>query len=773
MSCRSHRASVALAVLLSTTTLSSVAFAQSVTLPNVDVSARPEQTPPAGNHVDPDVSSLPANIPAVVEERTGAQLRESTNAITSAEMLKYFPSIEVRERAIGDTNGIIAGRTTGTVSSAETLLYGDEQLLSNLLGNSYSYPPRWGLVSPVEVSAVDVIYGPFSALYPGNAMGGVVTLSTRMPEKQEAHIELTGAMQDFKLYDTHQTYPSGHLNAAYGDKIGRLSYWFVWDHLDGSGQPLNFASQSFTPTALSTTPAKASDPVVGGAQFDTDQNGNKRAIFGAYSITHTVQDSAKVKAAIDYDNDTKLTVSLGYWNNNANVGIQPYLTTAGGTPFYNGNVNIGGQEYKVASLNPSTNTQEHLATAVALKSNTGGLFDYDLSASVYDYLYDSTRAATNYGVNSAGTNQLLTGSGWQTVDARFIVRPETNVLGTHELSFGAHYDAFQLNQHTWNTSNWTDGSNISAAGASQGDTETSAVYLQDVWRLAPRLSLTLGGRGEAWNANSGENTNTKGSYFYPTRTYSDFSPKASVGYDVTRDLDVRFSVGKAYRFPTVTELFQQVTNSNSVIINDPNLKPEEVVSYDLTSEYTWAKNRVRLSLFDQEMTNALFSQTNTTVSPNVTSVQNVGKARVDGVEAAYDGADVFIHGLEISGSVTFAKAITLADSQNPAAVNKVFPRVPDWRVRFDATYHPTEDWSFSVGARYAGRAYSSLNNTDINPNTFGGISSYFVTDVRATHKIGNGVTIAAGIDNINDCKYYVSPHPYPQTTAFLQMRWDL
>ena len=105
-------------------------------------------------------------VPAVVEGVTAQQIQTSVNALTAAETLKYLPSIEVRERSIGDRNGIVSTRTTGTISSAESLVYDNELLLSNLHGNSYSYPPRWGLVSPSEIERVDVIYGPFSALYP-------------------------------------------------------------------------------------------------------------------------------------------------------------------------------------------------------------------------------------------------------------------------------------------------------------------------------------------------------------------------------------------------------------------------------------------------------------------------------------------------------------------------------------------------------------------------------------------------------------------------------
>jgi len=40
-----------------------------------------------------------------------------------------------------------------------------------------------------EVEAIDVVYGPYSAEYSGNSMGGVVNITTRMPRKRELYVE--------------------------------------------------------------------------------------------------------------------------------------------------------------------------------------------------------------------------------------------------------------------------------------------------------------------------------------------------------------------------------------------------------------------------------------------------------------------------------------------------------------------------------------------------------------------------------------------------------
>lgn len=105
-----------------------------------------------------DVSDKP-NIPdhvtdtSTVESLTAQQISESINAVTTGEVLEYLPSVHVRERYIGDINGILVMRVNSSIASAQTVVYADGMLLSNLLNNSYSTPPRWGMVSPAYFGA--------------------------------------------------------------------------------------------------------------------------------------------------------------------------------------------------------------------------------------------------------------------------------------------------------------------------------------------------------------------------------------------------------------------------------------------------------------------------------------------------------------------------------------------------------------------------------------------------------------------------------------------
>ena len=148
-------------------------------------------------------ASMPIEIPTTTESISGKQIEQAINATDAEDALKYFPSLNVRKRYIGDyDHAVLATRASGTGNSARSLVFADGVLLSNLLGNGASYTPRWGLVTPEEIDRVDVLYGPFSAAFSGNSAGAVVDYVTRMPKAFEAHVKLQGFGQHYTQYGT-------------------------------------------------------------------------------------------------------------------------------------------------------------------------------------------------------------------------------------------------------------------------------------------------------------------------------------------------------------------------------------------------------------------------------------------------------------------------------------------------------------------------------------------------------------------------------------------
>jgi len=147
-------------------------------------------------------------VPSTTESVTHENIDNTINAMNAEDTIKYLPSIQVRKRYVGDTNAPVGWRTSGTGLSARGLIYADGIMLSSLLGNNNSNTgsPRWNMVSPNEIERVDVMYGPFSAMYSGNSIGGVVEMTTKMPQKFEAGADIKSSWQTYSMYDKNKTY---------------------------------------------------------------------------------------------------------------------------------------------------------------------------------------------------------------------------------------------------------------------------------------------------------------------------------------------------------------------------------------------------------------------------------------------------------------------------------------------------------------------------------------------------------------------------------------
>jgi iron complex outermembrane receptor protein len=232
------------------------------------------------------------------------------------------------------------------------------------------------------------------------------------------------------------------------------------------------------------------------------------------------------------------------------------------------------------------------------------------------------------------------------------------------------------------------------------------------------------------------------------------------------------------RYPTVAEIFQVISLPNNVKQNDPNLRPERVHAGELSVERALPDGVLRTSLFWENKRDALISQSDTTVVPNISSIQNVDRVRTWGVESAFDLRDVMFDGLSLNGSITYANSTITADRRNPGLVGTDQPRIPDWRATLVATYHASERLSYSVSYRYSGRQHNALYNTvthaynDVNPNVYGAASHYSVVDAKVLYRFTQQWSGALGINNLGDFKHYVNPNPYPQRTLFASAKFD-
>ncbi len=344
----------------------------------------------------------------------------------------------------------------------------------------------------------------------------------------------------------------------------------------------------------------------------------------------------------------------------------------------------------------------------------------------------------------------------------------------------------------WNATSSTGTGQLFSDGI--GETRTGALWLQDAWRIIPNVKLTLGGRLETWraldgfniNSNVAANTGTPAVPIpritlvpknQPELDSTNFSPKASLSFDPNKEWNITANFGEAYRYPTVTELYQNIIVGNVATFANPNLAPEQDFTGELNIERKWSDGRVRLTLFKERTNNAIISQTNLVTNPNTgvqtptTTISNVDAIRMQGVELSGEKDNMLIIGLQLFGSVTYVDSRILSDpswagtnvltGQPTTVVGKRVPYVPDWRAKFGVTYRPNESWAYTVAARYSGKQYSTLDNTDIIPHVYGAFDNFFVVDMKVHYNATRNFSFDFGIDNLFNEQYFLF-HPFPE-----------
>ncbi len=696
---------------------------------------------------------------------TARDISRTVNVMDVEDAVKYLPSLFLRKRNNGDTQAVMATRVWGVSSSARSLIFADGVPLSALIANNNNIGgPRWGLVAPTEIARVDVMYGPFSAAYAGNSMGAVVEMTTRMPTKFEGTFDQSNALQSFDLYGTKKSFGTSQTALALGNRFDKFSFWVSGNYQNSHAQPLTYVTAGTFPAGTT------------GGFSEFNKLGAAANVIGASGLLNTGMTNAKVKLAYDITPTVRASYSFGIWRNDANSGVEPYIQKTG-APTFASNAGFATGNYNLI--------QQHSSHAFALRSDSKGEWDWELVAASYRMDKDqqrssTTAAATGLTFGAAGRAAVLDGTNWNSIDAKAIWRQDAG-KGDHTVSFGLHQDAYTLNNPTYNTAEWTAGAFATVASEGDGKTRTQAVWAQDAWKLSSRFLLTVGGRYEQWKAFDGYNANGATKVTQPTLSHNKFSPKAVLAWAASSDLTLSASVAKAYRFATAGELFQLVTTGATFTSPNPNLKPDDVLATELRLDRRFEKARVQIALFQDDVKDAMIAQFLPLVAGSSTLfsyVSNVDKVRARGAELIVNTNGLGLEKLDVAGSVTYldARVVALSGAANAtatpgAAVGKFLPNIPDWRATLQGTYRATERASVSLAGRYSGKLWTTLDNADVNPNTYQGFSGWFVADAKAQYRFDRGVSLSLGVDNLLNRKYFLF-HPFPQRTLVGSLKYD-
>ncbi|MGP1426521.1 MAG: hypothetical protein ACTTKK_10835 [Ottowia sp.] len=344
-------------------------------------------------------------------------------------------------------------------------------LISNFLGRFDA--PRWSMVNVEALERVDALYGPFSAIDPGNSMGVTIVMTERKPKGFEASASLKYNRHRYRQYAVDDHYGSKQLSARLASRLDSgLWYAVSLQRQDSKSHPQNFvnAVRGVTNGAFASPGAGTR---VDGIQYDLDPALRPRALFGASGFDHTVQDTQNLRLGHDISATQEIEGRVSFWRHDSNVSAATWLRDAAGRPVWSGRVHDGAYSFTLNgnALAPSQREDLHRQMGLTWKTRRPTGWNGSLVLTHYAMLKDLNRQASlpqpQALPGGAGSVTRRGGTGWHTLEVQAAYTPTAGMFNT-EMNTDSHPDVY--------------------GGASR----LNQLDLKAVWRFAPHWEWSLG-----------------------------------------------------------------------------------------------------------------------------------------------------------------------------------------------------------------------------------------------------------------------------------------
>ena len=373
---------------------------------------------------------------------------------------------------------------------------------------------------------------------------------------------------------------------------------------------------------------------------------------------------------------------------------------------------------------------EHLAADVSIRRNAAFLrfshYDEARNNGTRLQVNDTTIRQLAGGFDSPLAGGRLDARGWigeqdyhQTFSAIFAGRSGERLTNVQDIPSSNGGASAQWTRGFANTHALVAGAEMRRVEALDREQATTAAFIEDVMVLAPSLSLTAGLRFDAWEGRDA------------------WSPRVAVLYRPRRGPSWSASAYRAFRAPTLNELYRDFRVGNVVTLANDALGGETVTGFEIGAR----GDHLRATLFWMEL-DELISNVTLTVTPSLITRQrqNVASGRSRGAEI--EGEWRFSPSLRASAGYLFAEA-RFADGNR-------FPQVPRHQATAQLTW--SSRFTTSLQTRWSAMQYDD----DLNRLA---LASYFVADAFVAVPIARGLQAIVAAENLTDARVEVAATP--------------
>jgi outer membrane receptor protein involved in Fe transport len=295
--------------------------------------------------------------------------------------------------------------------------------------------------------------------------------------------------------------------------------------------------------------------------------------------------------------------------------------------------------------------------------------------------------------------------------------------------------------------------------ANGGRQQSLGAYLEGIFQLSSRWSLSVSGREDLWSNFDAHSSRTPiggktATVYYPPRGQNSFDPRGTLSYRLNDGTVLYLSGYRSFRAPTLNELYRSFRVGNVQTLANPYLVAEHFAGFETGVRASMLHNRLSVN-------GTFFWGYVTTPVANVTlgvgggvilrQRDNLGEIRAPGFQI---GAN-----LRVTDTVNFSAAYQFVDSTvisfpaNPALVGNLVPLVPRNNVTFQATWAAPRRFMVAFQGRSASNEYDDDQN--LLP-----LGSYFVLSGSVSHPLPKGINVFIAGENVTNSSYEIARTPY-------------
>lgn len=295
------------------------------------------------------------------------------------------------------------------------------------------------------------------------------------------------------------------------------------------------------------------------------------------------------------------------------------------------------------------------------------------------------------------------------------------LFGAHSLSAGA--DARWIRGVTEETI-FVAGvpSTLSNAGGRQLFT---GGFVQDTWRIAPKLAITAGGRVDGWSNHDAfsrtapvKDPTAITSNRFADKSETVFDPRLSLVFHPQQHLSLFATGYRSFRAPRLNELYRAFRLGNVLTLANANLVAERLTGVDAGIGVEWDRFRTRASFFFARVEDPVANVTLSVTPALITRQrQNAGRLESRGLELSTTWQ--IVKPLVLRMDYEFADSTIVSFAPNPQLVGKRTPQVPRHSFSSRLLFNHGK-WTGALQGRYS----SDQFDDDLNQFNLGAASSF-------------------------------------------------